>query len=203
MGSICDSDKEFEISNDYEGSKFDPKVLNQRFQDYIFKDKIIDSIGNKYKLNDSVFLSIHKEESNILNNFYFSKKDDFKNNINKYLNSQNINFINLLTKQIISNEGGSKFLEKKIKNEIINISNKPELFKIKYLTIMIIGITGTGKSTLVNNLLFNGEKIAPEIVGKIGNQEPTTSHQNKKDVPYLRLIDTRGIELVKAWSVNT
>ena len=67
---------------------------------------------------------------------------------------------------------------------------------------MIIGITGTGKSTLVNNLLFNGEKKAPEVACKIGNQEPTTPYQNKKDVPNLKLIDTRGIELTKAWSVN-
>lgn len=76
------------------------------------------------------------------------------------------------------------------------------MFKIKYLTIMIIGITGTGKSTLVNNLLFDGEIHALEVVGKIGTLEPTTPYQNKKDVPYLRLIDTRGIELADAWSVN-
>jgi len=55
---------------------------------------------------------------------------------------------------------------------------------------------------IVYNLLFNGEIHVPEIVGKIGNQEPTNPYQNKKDVQYLKLLDTREIELAKALSVN-
>jgi len=36
---------------------------------------------------------------------------------------------------------------------------KKKLFKINYLTVMIIGITGTGKSTIVNHILYNGKNF--------------------------------------------
>ena len=66
-----------------------------------------------------------------------------------YLEKQNLNFIMILTRQIISNEGGREKLESSIKAEIQKISNNKDSEKIEYLTVMIIGQTGTGKSTLV------------------------------------------------------
>ena len=69
--------------------------------------------------------------------------------MNMYLEKQNLNFITLLTRQIISNEGGREKLESSIKAEIQKISNNKDSEKIEYLTVMIIGQTGTGKSTLV------------------------------------------------------
>ena len=59
---------------------------------------------------------------------------------------------------------------------------------------MILGISGVGKSTLINNIL----KLEGENKAKKGIGDPKTmnikSYQNEK-VSFLRLVDTRGIEL--------
>ena len=182
-------------------SKYNPDIINKRFEDFIYKDKIIDLMGNKFNMNDPVFQSIHKEENAILTKFFIEKKVEFTNKIDEYLNNQNLNFINMLTKQIISNEGGREILTRKIKDEIQIISNEKKLFKINYLTVMIIGITGTGKSTIVNNILYNGKEVAKESYGDIGTMAPTKEYRSK-EVPCLRLIDTRGIELQKGFSAD-
>ena len=113
-------------------------------------------------MNDPIFKSIREDEIKILKNFYISKKEAFDNDMTKYLNNQNLNFITMLTKQIISNEGGRDIFKQKIKKEIEYIYNNEEESKINYLTIMILGKTGAGKSCLVNNILFKGKEVAKE-----------------------------------------
>ena len=106
--SPCCSDNEngTQNQNKYSSySKFDPVIINKKFEEFIYNDKIIDLIGNKYNMNDPVFKSLHKEESEILTKFYREKKIEFKNKVDEYLKVQNLNFFNLLTKEIISNEG--------------------------------------------------------------------------------------------------
>ena len=74
------------------------------------------------------------------------------------------------------------------------------LFKLDYLTVMIIGQTGVGKSCLLNNLLYNREEKARECYGKKGTKE--LKPYQSKTVPYLRLVDTVGIELNPAFHVD-
>ena len=84
--------------------------------------------------------------------------------MSSYLGARNINFANQLTKQIISIEGGRNIYDQKIENEINLIKNREDLFKINYLTIVIMGTCGTGKSTLVNSLLkLRPGKEGPEV----------------------------------------
>ena len=66
-----------------------------------------------------------------------------------------------------------------------------------------MGTSGTGKSTLVNSLLkLRPGKDGPKVGrGKVITQDVTREFSSKK-VPYLRLIDTRGIELSKAFNVK-
>ena len=136
----------------------------------------------------------------MLEKYYISQKREFQRQMTQYLQNQNINFVNLLTKQIIDNEGGRKILTGKIKNEIENIKMNKEVINIEYLTILLLGITGTGKSCLINNLLFNGKEVAKENRMDIGTKE--IKPYQSKTVPYLRLVDSRGIELEKAHNIN-
>ena len=136
----------------------------------------------------------------MLEKFYISQKKQFQMKMTEYLQKQNINFVNLLTKQIIDNEGGRKILNLKIKNEIENIKMNKEIFNVNYLTVMLLGVTGTGKSCLINNLLFNGNEVAKENRLDIGTTE--IKPYQSVTVPYLRLVDSRGIEFEQAYSVN-
>ena len=184
-------------------NKYNSAEIKQRFNDYIFKDNIQDFTIKNYDLNDPIFKLIKKEEVDLLTKFYISKKTEYSNDMNSYLGAQNINFANQLTKQIISIEGGRDIYDQKIENEINLIKNREDLFKINYLTILIMGTSGTGKSTLVNSLLkLRPGKDGPKVGrGRPITQEVTREFSNKK-VPYLRLIDTRGIELSKGFNVK-
>ena len=206
-GQSSNSNNFNQVNNQFKNKKrntyldsFDIEETTQKFNENILKDDIQDLLEKKYNLNDTVFKSIREEEKKILINFYLSKKEDFKNNMTLYLKNQNLNFITMLTKQIIMNEGGRNILEQKIKDEIQDIYNNEDHTKIGNLTVMVIGQTGTGKSCLINNILYNGEEKAKE-----GDYDRVTTKRkiyHSDNVPYINLVDTIGIELSDEYDVT-
>ena len=158
-------------------------------------------LEGQYNLDDSIFKSIREEENKILNNEYDSKVNYFGSEIYKHLYGHSIDFVTNITNTIILKEGGKEIFNQRIQEEIEIINNDEEKFKIKYLTIMVIGQTGTGKSTLINSLLkLEGKYKAPTGIVNIVTTQ-TRDYMNKK-VPYLRLVDTRGIELSKIANIT-
>ena len=122
MGGKCDPDNKTHNNPKIESNKniiYDDETINKNFNKYIFQDDFIDFVDNKYKLNDPIFKVFHRNEREILEKFYKSKKNKYQNNMEIYLKKQNLNFVNSLTKQIILNEDGRKILKGKIKNEIL------------------------------------------------------------------------------------
>lgn len=204
MGTVCDSKNDQSNPNNESdiGGKYRVSELPQKFKKIIFEDKIQDFLDKKYINEDPVFQLIRNEEKKILFQFYQSKKNNFLINMNSYFDKRNLNFIPELTKPIISIEHGREILEKKIKREIIEINDNENADKIDYLTIMILGQNGTGKSTLVNALLkLEGRERAKvrdesKDYGLPCTMEETRVYKSKR-VPYFSLIDTRGIELSK------
>ena len=191
MGAVFDTSPK--KAKNLEGNEFDPTLINLNFDKYIFENKFIDIWANKYNFKDPVFKLVQKEEKYILDGFCVSKKEEFQNFISNYLLGQNLNFVKVLTKQIISNENGEEIMSKKIEKEInyIKTNKTQDRFKLKYLTI--IGLSGAGKSCLINSLLFNGKEVAKEGCGYVITKN-TTPYQSKT-VPNLRLVDKRGMEL--------
>ena len=86
-------------------------------------------------------------------------------------------------------EYGGKIPSMDLINDILN-KTKEELDKMSPVNIMVIGKTGVGKSTLINNIFR--EKLAETGIGK-----PVTRHLrkiSKEGIP-INIYDTRGIEL--------
>mgnify|MGYP002624701860 FL=1 len=107
---------------------------------------------------------------------------------------QSFNYNGLLLK-ILKEENCFDIYKDKVKNEIKKIKMDEKSFEINYLTIILIGKSGVGKSTLINSLLqFKGKKQIYNNVGGICTIDPITPYQSDK-MPFLRLVDTRGIEL--------
>ena len=177
-------------------NEFNSEIINQNFDKYIFNDDIKDFLEKNYNLKDPVFQSIRENEIKMLKLFYHSKKEEFHANMTSYLNGQNLHFIPMLTKQIISNEGGRETLELKIKEQIQDIHNNEKVHVIDYLTVMIIGKIGTGKSTLVNNMLkLKGRNKA--ATGLVDRTTTVTKIYKSKEVPYIRLVDKLELSWVE------
>ena len=155
------------------------------------------------KTNDRIFELLKKEEKEILLNYFNSKKDSFINDIQNKLNEFDISTydFNDLALKLINKEKGEQIYKNKIIREITKINNKEESFKIDYLSIMVVGICGVGKSTLINNFLkLVGRKKAKTGTGKFVTTTITEYMSDK--ISYLRLIDTRGIELSQNYGVQ-
>ena len=70
-----------------------------------------------------------------------------------YLQSQKIPSLSNLALKIITSEKGQEIYLQKVQKEIIKINENKNLFKINNLTIMLLGKSGVGKSTLINSFL--------------------------------------------------
>ena len=109
---------------------------------------------------------------------------------------------NGLAVQLLNEENYFDIYKEKVKNEITKIKKDEKSFEINYLTIILIGKSGVGKSTLINSLLqFKGKKEIEHGVGGICTTNPITPYQSDK-MPFLRLVDTRGIELNKDFGAD-
>ena len=167
--------------------KLNNSIKNQRIQDYFFQT------GSS---GDSTFDQFRNKERNELTEFFNNEKSDtlnfYESKINNF-NSITYNY-NEIVKSILKTENGNNIYIQKIKYEINKIKNKSSEFQIKYLTVMLVGKSGVGKSTLINGLLKLSDKDKAET--RAGNFVTTQIEAyQSKSVPFLRLVDTRGIEL--------
>ena len=154
------------------------------YQDSYFKEK---------NDNDKVLDSLKKYERKDLINFFESHKKNFILEINKFYESKKINFNeqNQISKIIFCKEY-IEFYFNKIKKEINRINKEEKEFcQIKYISIIIIGKCGVGKSTLINGILK--EEVAKSGIGNRITIE--NKKYESKNMQFFKFIDTRGIEL--------
>ena len=160
---------------------FEKYLQNFEIQDSFFDLQTKDNISNNYKENIK----------NYLISFLNKKKYDFIKNIDEVYLNKKIPFEEKIIKNILKKENISSIYDKIIEKEI-NLLNKDinKLFKIDYITILVTGIRGTGKSTLINAMLkefkhysFNKNKWKREEI------------RGKNELLFLNMIDDRGFEL--------
>ncbi len=98
--------------------------------------------------------------------------------------------------QLIQNENLKITIKENVKELIRELIKKNE---INHLNLQVIGKTGVGKSTLLNAIF--GEKVAEEKKGEPCTME-TKCYESKK-YDFLRIYDTRGIEISKDFNIDT
>ena len=172
------------ISDDNKLSQFLQEVKEQESELYKNTEDIPLKALNNHIIND-------------LMNFFNSNKREFiKNKIDKNFGKNNFSFENNIIKNILTEEKYDLLYQKKINDELNILINDNNFTKLDYITILVIGKSGIGKSTLINHMLkFEGENLLETGVGKPVTKN-TKSYINN-ELPFLNLIDTAGMELSK------
>ena len=166
---------------------------NLKIQDYCFIKEIS---------NDRIFELLKKYMKKELIHFFESNKAKAIDELNNKIKENNIEYdFNEFVSQVINIEGANEIYMNKIYEEISEISKNKKLFEINYFTVMLLGKSGVGKSTLINSLLqLTEEQMAKTGVGNF--QTIDIKEYQSDSVPFLRLVDTRGIEINKNFGVN-
>ena len=136
-----------------------------------------------YNLYNVKFEKIRKAKFQEIENDFIKNENEFcKEEITKFDQKKIISFINIFLK--------SEKIPKFIVNYLIELIdlNKPET-KVEHLNILLVGPSGVGKSTLISSIL--------DVEVKAGFGCPQTKNIESfesKNIPFLRLFDSRGIE---------
>ena len=169
-------DLSFNLNNLMKQFKYKDTSDNYYTKNNYFINDIFNSLKNYEKYDLELFLN------NNIQYFLQSIYDNFKRIKDKYEltnNKQN------LIKKIFEKSGLDKIQFSKIEKEFEELGKDIKYKKIDYLTIIITGRTGVGKSALINALLK--EYLAKEGMKDIVTTKPY-KYENKKN-KFLKLID--------------
>ena len=171
--------------------------VNELYYQFTKKEFSIKTYLDIETPDDPAFNELKKQEKNVLLE-NLKLKDNFIKTFENAIKSKTIPLYNNkdLVSEFIETEKGEDAFQTKIEQCIEKIQKTKADYQIKYLTVMLVGKSGVGKSTLINSVLQleKGSK-AKTGTGKFVTIK-YTPYKNDS-VPFLRLIDTRGIELNK------
>ena len=180
-------------------SKYFDDNLSKKLYNFLFELNFQENSTLSFLIDDSDLILIE------LINYIQKDLEIFcENNFYEFINSLNEYQKKLFTKDTLdnisksiesNNEGNFIYGEDELKKKFINLKLDKSFCKIDYITIILSGKSGVGKSTLINALLK--ENLALESIPKVGTQK-IASYQNKK-ITFLKMIDTRGVELIKKY----
>ena len=182
------------IYNNERNSKiYTEEEANDLFKEFINSNQI-QAFFHNAKTSDICFNQLKKEEKKKLVNYFNSKKGFYQKMIDSKIRQSNIPNYKGLVKNFMNLESARKGYNYKIEECIKKIEKNENSYKIEYLTVMLVGKSGVGKSTLINNVLkLNQGKKAKTGTGKF--QTVKMDEYQNEAVKFLKLIDTRGIEL--------
>ena len=135
------------------------KYLNEKsltlLKDFMENKMEYQDIYFKYDNSDKIFAALKIYELNDLINSFNSQKKTFINDIINKTYNNNITIMNDISfkKSIVSSKQFENVYINKINKEIEKINKEENICKIEYLSIIVIGPSGVGKSTLINGML--------------------------------------------------
>ena len=160
------STKHFQENVEYQNNPVSPyqnniltlDKLKEELIKFLETMDIIDTLTEKDDSQSLPLISLKNQEKNIMKDFLISKANEIKNDIDSFedkdiLKINNKEELDRLTETLLNKLNIRKVYIKKLKEEISYIETKEDLYKIDYLTIMIVGKSGVGKSTLINKFL--------------------------------------------------
>ena len=173
--------------------KFLQEVNEQESELNLNTDDIPLKTMNKYIKNDLMI-------------FFNSKKKEFiRNHIDNTFGYKSFSFDSNIIKNILQEEKYDLIYQKKFNDEFEILINDNNFTKLDYITVIVIGKSGIGKSTLINHML----KLLklPELPESPESKRPltgigrpvtqNTESYSNENLPFLNLIDTAGMELSK------
>ena len=166
------------------------------YDNFMKANHIINSFYDIKTEDDPTFNELKEEEKNILLDYLDKNKSNFINLFKAKLNNAFFtkNSIKELVSEFIQKEDGESAFQYKIRECIKTIEKHKEEYEIKYLTVMLVGSSGVGKSTLINEVLnLEGGKKAEVKTGPFVTVK--YKEYGSEYLEFLKLIDTRGIEL--------
>ena len=175
-----------EINNISNNSNNNINVINMKseIQNLLnnFEFILEDSFDDNNASDDSIYNILKDEEKVILKKIVLNNKhniekillDNYQIKYIKGINNEMINKIN-------ENENSKKFFKDLILRQIDSIANNEEKYNIDYLTILLVGRKGVGKTTLVNYILDLKKNNAHNNIDFI------------EKIKYLKLIEVIGI----------
>jgi len=148
--------------------------------------KKIEDINNTFKKRVEIIKENKIEE--IIDNFKKNEKSFCKKEISNFDNNE----IKLLIKDILKSEKIPKFIKNNLNLKVNNMKN--EINKIEHLNIILVGPTGVGKSTLIKAMLDLKLSDSEVEIGFGTPQNKDIKTYESINIPFLRLIDSQGIE---------
>ena len=171
MGCCCGNENLNVLNDNPYACKYNESEIIDKLNDFIEKIEIQDSFFEiNYTSEDNIYNILKKEEKKELTDYFNNKKNIFMKIIKKFNLNVSLDYDSLSSQIINNNKNGQNTYKIKIKNEVSKISSNKDSFKISNLNI--IAAIGTGNFQTTEIKAYYNE-----------------------DLPYLRLIDTRGIEL--------
>ena len=183
--------------------KLNSSEVENLYNEYTQTKHIVSHFYDIKDPKDPTYNILKLEEKEILLKYLESTRNNFVNLFNAKLRRAQIRIdeINKLVKEFIEKEDGESAFQYKIEECIKKIEKNPKDYEIKYLTVMLVGKSGVGKSTLINEVL----KLEGNEKAQIGTgQFVTVKYQeySSDSLEFLKLIDTRGIELNKNYGAD-
>ena len=165
------------------------KEKKEILENYLDNVEIQDSFFN-IKTTDKIFASFKEYMKKDLTMFLHNNKSKFIKSIDNSYQNKKISFDNKIIPKILDKENISNIYDKLTEDEIIALNNDLSSTTIDYMTILVVGRSGIGKSKLISKMTNLNAKTGVGFRVTLENE----FYKGKIKLSFLQMIDTRGIE---------